>query len=55
MSVVTLRDATFVDAIEVETRQLSANSDLKHFPSVILTQGSCAMVERINSGGVNWV
>jgi hypothetical protein len=31
--------ATFVDAIEVETRLLSADPDPKHFPSVIIKQG----------------
>jgi hypothetical protein len=44
MSVVMLRGATFVDAIEVETRLLSADPDPKNFPSVIITQGLCAML-----------
>jgi hypothetical protein len=50
MSVVMLRGATFVDAIEVEIRLLSADPDLKHFPSVIITQGLYAML--FATGGI---
>jgi hypothetical protein len=50
MSVVMLRGATFVDAIEVETRLLSADPDLKHFPSIIITQGLHAML--FATGGI---